>query len=243
VTFTAPAGVTVEYRLDGGATTPYTGTTIAVAGDGVHTLSYDASDGSQGDLVIPIDTTGPTITTTFRTYALGSTGNAFDVTCADSGSGLASCTTTPSAPDTSTVGIKSFSVHATDRVGNSADATGTYDVAWPFRGFLDPLSNPPVLNVVKAGQGVPVRFSLGGNRGLAIIAAGYPQSQPIACDSNAPLDTSIPATTSGGSTLTYDAATDAYTYVWKTDKSFTGCRQLVLKLVDGSEHVANFKFG
>jgi hypothetical protein len=34
-----------------------------------------------------------------------------------------------------------------------------------------------------------------------------------------------------------------YVYVWKTDKSWVGnCRQLQVKLTDGSLHVANFIF-
>jgi hypothetical protein len=41
--------------------------------------------------------------------------------------------------------------------------------------------------------------------------------------------------------LTYDAYTDSYTYVWKTNKDWMGCRQLVLKLNDGKEYRANFK--
>jgi hypothetical protein len=30
--------------------------------------------------------------------------------------------------------------------------------------------------------------------------------------------------------------------VWKTDKAWTGCRQLVVKLNDGKDYRANFKF-
>jgi hypothetical protein len=47
----------------------------------------------------------------------------------------------------------------------------------------------------------------------------------------------------GGSSLNYDAATDQYVYVWKTDASWAGtCRQLVVRLNDGTEHRANFQF-
>ncbi|HET8768324.1 MAG TPA: PxKF domain-containing protein [Pedococcus sp.] len=47
----------------------------------------------------------------------------------------------------------------------------------------------------------------------------------------------------GGSSLQYDAATGTYTYVWKSDKAWAGsCRQLVVKLDDGTLHRANFKF-
>ena len=49
--------------------------------------------------------------------------------------------------------------------------------------------------------------------------------------------------TAGASGLTYDAATDQYTYVWKTDKSWAGkCATLSLQLSDGTTHTALFSF-
>jgi hypothetical protein len=48
--------------------------------------------------------------------------------------------------------------------------------------------------------------------------------------------------TAGGSTLSYDASSGQYIYVWKTEKSWAAsCRQLVVKFADGtSAKVANF---
>jgi len=49
--------------------------------------------------------------------------------------------------------------------------------------------------------------------------------------------------TAGASVLSYDSHTDTYTYVWNTDKAWAAtCRQLVVKLRDGSEALANFNF-
>ena len=45
-------------------------------------------------------------------------------------------------------------------------------VQYPFTGFFSPIANPPALNSVNAGASRPVKFSLGGFRGLAIFAAG-----------------------------------------------------------------------
>ena len=43
--------------------------------------------------------------------------------------------------------------------------------------------------------------------------------------------------------LSYDATTDQYTYVWKTNKAWANtCRQLAVELDDGSTHLADFKF-
>jgi hypothetical protein len=71
--------------------------------------------------------------------------------------------------------------------------------------------------------------------------AGYPKSQQVACGSGDAVRGDEPAAAAGASGLSYDAATDTYTYVWKTLKGWAGtCRQLVLKLDDGSYHRADF---
>ena len=47
----------------------------------------------------------------------------------------------------------------------------------------------------------------------------------------------------GASSLTYDANTGQYKYVWKSEKIWGDtCRQLVIKLKDNAEHLANFTF-
>ena len=110
-------------------------------------------------------------------------------------------------------------------------------------GFFQPVDNLPTVNSVKAGQAIPVKFSLAGNQGLSIFAAGYPVSQKITCASSAPLDDIEETSTAGSSSLTYDAGSNQYNYVWKTDKAWVGtCRQLIVKLIDGTDHKANFKF-
>jgi hypothetical protein len=112
-----------------------------------------------------------------------------------------------------------------------------------FGGFQQPVDPRPILNQMKAGAAVPVKFSLGGNQGLSIFAAGYPKSQVVACDASADVDGIETTLSAGGSSLAYDPATDTYSYVWKTDKSWAGtCRQLVLAFADGSIQRATFKF-
>ena len=83
---------------------------------------------------------------------------------------------------------------------------------------------------------------MSGNKGLSIFAAGYPASQATACGGG-PTDEVEVTTTAGASGLSYDAASDQYIYVWKTDKAWKGsCRQLVVKLNDGTTRLANFQF-
>lgn len=114
---------------------------------------------------------------------------------------------------------------------------------YDFTGFFQPVDNPPTLNSAKAGSAIPVKFSLAGNQGLSVFAAGYPALGQQACETGAPVDAIEQTATAGSSGLSYDAATDTYTYVWKTSKSWAGtCRQLVVRFIDGSEYVATFKF-
>ena len=113
---------------------------------------------------------------------------------------------------------------------------------YDFDGFFAPVNAAPTLNEVGAGRTIPVKFSLNGDQGLDVLAAGYPKSDAVACDADARVD-GIESTASPGSTsLSYDAGADRYTYLWQTDRSWSGCRQLVLKLTDGSKQRANFKF-
>jgi hypothetical protein len=226
----------ITYSLDGAAFTP--GTSLSVTGTGVHTLSFQGSDGSQGTATIPIDVTPPTISIQTGIIA---TGQAPQVVCADAGSGIASCVTTPATLDTS-VGTHSVHVVATDRVGNVTQKDGSYTVD-SFTGFFAPVDNPPTLNVAKAGSAIPVKFSLGLNAGLSIIQPGYPLVQAIACDTSVPQDAIDQTVTANASGLQYDATSNQYSYVWKTQSSWSGtCKQFVLRLTDGTQHIANFKF-
>jgi hypothetical protein len=112
-----------------------------------------------------------------------------------------------------------------------------------FTGFFQPVENPPVKNMASAGSAIPLRFSLGGDHGLSIFTVGYPASGQITCDASEPGSEVTETINAGGSSLSYDAATDQYTYIWKTDRRWRGtCRMLVLGLNDGSQHFAKFQF-
>lgn len=146
--------------------------------------------------------------------------------------------------DIHTVGQYTITYDATDPSGNTATpVTRVVNVlAYTFTGFFSPVDNPPVLNVVNAGRAVPVKFSLNGNKGLDIFAAGSPYSVGLNCGSGTTESDVEETLTAGSSSLTYDAASDRYIYVWKTESSWAGtCRQLIVKLNDGTTHVANFK--
>jgi hypothetical protein len=128
----APGVHSAEVTIDG-----------ANSGDGPYDFQYSAE--SFGNLLEPrhtttviLDTTPPAISITIpikTTYLLNQAINA-NYACTDGGSGVATCTGTVangSSIDTSSVGGKTFTVNATDRVGNvSPPQSVTYTVTANF---------------------------------------------------------------------------------------------------------------
>ncbi len=111
-----------------------------------------------------------------------------------------------------------------------------------FSGFLFPVAAPPKLNIAKAPGIVPLRFSLGGNLGLGILAAGSPTATKVACPSGA-TSTVDQAGTFPKLGLVYLPLLKQYLYVWTVPKTYAGsCYRLDLTLADGSTYSANFKF-
>ena len=309
VALAGPTDGALEVSVDGGAFTRYAGA-FTVAGDGVHRVEVRGPGGLASSIVVPIDSTPPTIAITtpadggvyrrgedvraaYACVDAGSGAVAFPAaslavtendrtppeavstatasyvvsapptvtiacptavklgsvataswTAASAGSGLSTPASGTIVLDTSSVGTKRATTPvARDDYVSEATASCTYSVVFDFSGFLAPVSNPPVVNVVGAGQSVPVKFSLRGDQGLAIFASGFPRSAKVACETGAPTDEVTETLTAGASTLQYDAATDRYTYVWKTDKAWAKtCRRLELRFVDGTTHVAQFRF-
>jgi hypothetical protein len=131
------------------------------------------------------------------------------------------------------------------QAGNSlyvpVDATVAIKVIWPFTGFFAPVDNSPIVNVAKAGSTIPVKFSLGGNRGLAIFSGGDPRVIKLSsCGTGAIDEIETVSTTNNG--LVYDAASGQYQYNWKTVKGLTGCYRLDVVLADVTTYSAFFQF-
>ena len=115
---------------------------------------------------------------------------------------------------------------------------------WPFTGFAQPVDNSPTVNRMNAGRTVPVKFSLGGDRGLDIFESGYPQVRSVSCPSGS-ADVVEETFTAEPSRLTYSSGNGQYTYLWRTDRSWAGqCKKLELKFVDhwNSNQSAIFSF-
>ena len=201
--------------------------------------------------VKPRDETAPTIDLATPAdgaqYEQGAT-VAVDYTCADEGpSGLRSCTgDLPDGDplDTSALGPHDFTVVARDGEGNETTVTHTYTVTEPppppppatdpdlhFQGFLGPIHQG---SVVHAGDAIPIVFSLGGDRGLDVLAAGSPSSVQTDCYHPGSPTGGEPAASKYDSGLIFHSWTGHYVFMWQTRKSWAGtCRTFVLSLRDG----------
>lgn len=90
---------------------------------------------------------------------------------------------------------------------------------------------------------MPLKFALGGDFGMDILSAGSPSSTATECATGVAISNVETTTTAGNSSLSYDAASGTYTYVWKTASTWAGtCRTFTLTLDDGSSDVTKFKF-
>jgi hypothetical protein len=198
----------------------------------------------------PPDTTRPTISIAGPTDAplvLGSTAYA-SFACHDEALVLCEATVrwpgaevtlrSGDALPTAPVGPKTLFVLARDAAGNETGESRVYDVVYDFDGFAKPLEPFPQAAPFKAGETVPVRFSLRGDQGPNVLLDWAPVSREVPCADPA----AGPWGTATSGTLSYRATQDRYTYSWKTDRAWAGtCRQLVVVLADGTYHHANVR--
>ena len=219
---------------------------------GIYTVTYSASANGFTTEVTRIvtvqDTVAPVITLNGANPMQVGFGTVFTdpgATASDGCAGnLTSSIVVTGSVDTNTVGFYALTYSVSDPSGHSDTKVRTVEVLpYNFTGFFSPIDNPPVFNEMKAGQAAPVKFSLGGNQGLNIFAAGSPSSVQISCNNSDPILPVEQTETAGNSSLTYDSASGQYKYTWKTESSWKNtCRQLTVTLRDGTVHTAKFKF-
>src|SRR6185369_5037962 len=176
------------------------------------------------------DTVAPVITLNGANPMVVGFGTVFTdpgATASDGCAGnLTSAIVVTGSVDTNTVGFYALTYTVSDPSGHSDTKVRTVEVSpYNFTGFFAPIDNLPIFNEMKAGQAAPVKFSLSGNKGLNIFAAGSPSSILIACDGSAQILPVEETLTAGQSSLSYDPTTDGYVYVWKTENSWKNtCR-------------------
>ena len=255
---TGPDGAFVDFTVsaldavDGAVSvtaTPASGSKFPL---GSTTVSLTASD-SKGNtatdsfLITVVDTTPPELTVpgNLTVTAVSSAGalvqydpaTAFDLVDQD-----VEITYSQNSGTWFPLGTSTVVVTAKDDYGNTATGSFTVTVKYDFKGFFQPVDMSKV-NIAKAGSAIPIKFSLGGDMGLNIMAEGYPKVMTFIVDTDADTDIIETAVTAGASKLTYDPIADQYIYVWKTDKSWSNTgKKLIVVLQDGTSHEAKFQF-
>jgi pimeloyl-ACP methyl ester carboxylesterase len=201
-------------------------------------------------VTIKRDATNPEITAINGDIADGSSFYFGDVPAAptceatDATSGLdGGCTVTGYRAD---VGTHTLAARAVDNAGNEATRQISYTVlAWTIEGFYPPVDMNDIVNTVKSGQTVPLRFEIfaGENEKTRTgndVIASFKQGR-ISCSSisDEPTDP-IEVTTTGGTQLRYSDG--QYTQNWKTpSNSANTCWKVTLTTADGSSISANFR--
>lgn len=180
-------------------------------------------------------------------------GASYDVSASGGASGnpvtfasLTPAVCTLSGTTVSFVGVGACTV-AASQAGNAsyapaAQATQSVGVVYPFTGFLGSIVNAPSFNTARAGSTVSLEFSLGGDRGLGVLGAGSPTIVSLPGCGTTPSGLEAPAVVPNRS-LTFNKRSGNYTVSFGSDRSWAGsCRQVVVRLSDGTDHRVNFQF-
>ncbi len=226
-------------------TTPDTLTVDSAEHTATATCTDNAGNTSlPGSVTVKRDATAPVLSLPAAVNATATGNSQATVTYAASAdgaiSGLAALNCTPASGSVLKVGTTTATCTATDGAGNTATGTFPINVTYAFTGFFQPVDMGGVVNTVKAGSAVPIKFKLGGYQGMDILRTA-PGSALNACGTTeAPVEETV---TAGGSSLTWDATAGQYVYVWKTSSLWVGqCRTFSLALADGTVQKAYFRF-
>jgi hypothetical protein len=122
-------------------------------------------------------------------------------------------------------------------------ATLSYTVSnWTLNGFYQPVDMGNVANTVKAGSTVPLKFEIfAGSTELTATSSvkGFSATM-IACDATAPTD-EVEITSTGGTTLRYDATAGQFIQNWQTPNAPGACYRASITTQDDSKITAVFK--
>lgn len=192
-------------------------------------------------LILPTDTTPPTLTCTGPSRFLLNGTSRVAATVVDEPGGSGAENDQVSVPaDTRTVGFKTIDLEGSDNAGNVARVTCGYLVTYKFTGF-GPLASTKI-TTARAGQTIPLFWFLRDASGAPV------RNLPMASLTVWNVDCTTGATTMP---IEVDVPDDRarrlglgfYMLNWKTLKRYEGsCRIVKLDLGEGITHDAIFRF-
>jgi hypothetical protein len=140
------------------------------------------------------------------------------------------------------IGTHRVTATAKDKAGNTTTtAVVTYEVKpWAISGFFQPTDMGGIINTVKAGATIPLKFTVaaGTEAKTAVSDIKSFVVNTTTCPTSAAVD-EIELTTTGGTSLRYDATAAQFVQNWQTPKA--GCYKVTLTTLDGSAITALFK--
>jgi hypothetical protein len=260
---TGPSGAIVTFSVSAADLVdgPIVPTCSASSGDtfplGTTTVGCSATDnasntGSASFDISVVDTTAPAVTvpadiTTDPTSLSGAVVTYSGQSAVDIVDGSVPVSCLPPSGSTFGFGTTTVACSATDAADNTGSATFTVTVNnLTFNGFYQPI-DMGVLNTVKGGSTVPVKWELFGASGIeftstSAVVSGWPKTQKVDCGTYAALgEDAIETTATGGTSLRYDTTGGQYVYNWQTPKQAATCWRLDVRFVDGTTKTASFK--
>ena len=187
------------------------------------------------------DTTPPSVDFTITgTFYNGDAVTSITLTCAGY---AASATVTPPGP--------TYPIVPSNAVGTGLGnytvgyVNGTFTInAWTITGFYQPVDMPPVVNTVKGGSTVPLKFNIyAGNverTSVSDVQGGTCQLFQTNC-SGGPEDPIGDLPNTGGTALRYDTTGHQFIQNWQTPKGANQCYVVRMTAIDGSYIEAYFK--
>jgi hypothetical protein len=134
--------------------------------------------------------------------------------------------------------------------GNYKDQSGNVAITinpWTFGGFYQPVDMGNILNTVKNGSTVPLKFEIfsGSTKLTDTINVKSISAVQYTCTAGVPEDAiETVVSTTGGSALRYDTTAGQFIFNWKTPSgsSVVGkCYRVTMESLDGSKLIAFFK--
>ena len=203
VSYTSPA---TSDAVDGAGTAtcaPASGGTFALGDTTVYCDATDAAGNPavQTSFVVHVhDTTPPAVTvpaniTTGPTGPSGAVVTYSGASAVDIVDGPITPTCAPASGSLFGFGTNTVTCSATDAAGNIGTAQFTINVSgFTFLGFFQPVDNLPIVNTVKGGSTVPVKWKLQGAGGVEITdvaAVSSIQANNVACSAFAGAEDAI----------------------------------------------------
>jgi hypothetical protein len=122
-----------------------------------------------------------------------------------------------------------------------ATACQPIPVLYTITGFYQPVDMNGVINTVKGGATVPLKFEIfDGTTEVTSTSAVSLSAKQISCPSGAPTE-DVEVVATGGTSLRYDASSGQFIYNWQTPKNAGNCYAVTATTTTGSFVTAIFK--